>query len=380
MNKYINDSNLFPDEKEALFLDIDKLKNKGYSEKEATIKAIKNILADIDVTILAIYSQAGVSYVGHNSTDDSDSVDNTNADLPISAGNNSHDFHNCKRQNYSLSREKNAYEKKVDFKAITDTITKSENKLTTALKSTLKDEQDYLIKQLRKPKIDIADINVRPSLNKKLNKSFKENMLEIATEGKDDIIKVRNFKDVGVIASAAERWIKSRAIAVSGVLSNQLQDKVRILISNAIRSGIPNGEVIAQIQDIFLPYIGNEKVIVDDAIIEAHRVETIVRTNMTTAYNQGRIVAMRDPDIQAFIHGVEYSAILDDRTTEICEFLDGRVFKVDDPELDRLTPPNHMNCRSVLVPIMIDEPIKKDDFLNAKDIGKARELAQTGFA
>lgn len=315
-------------------------------------------------------------------SNNSDNVDNNADDLFSVTCCNNHIDDSDRRKNYEaeFSREKNDYEKKVDFAAISKTINKSEDKLTLELKLILKDEQDYLIKLLRKPKYDIAELSIRTSLTNKLNKKMKDSMLEIAKEGKDNILSIRKFEsDVGIIASAAERWIKSRATAVSGVLSNRLQDQVRIIISNAIRSGIPSGEVIAQIQDLFIPYI-DTNIVTDTAVITPHRVETIVRTNMTTAYNQGRIVAMRDPEVQEFVHGVEYSAILDDRTTDICEYLDGRVFRVDDPELDRMTPPNHFNCRSLLVPIMIDQPIKKEDFLSPKDIGKARDLAGKGFA
>lgn len=44
----------------------------------------------------------------------------------------------------------------------------------------------------------------------------------------------------------------------------------------------------------------------------------------------------------------EYVATLDSRTTLICASLDGRTWRFDDPEARR--PPQHVNCRSVIVP------------------------------
>ncbi len=56
--------------------------------------------------------------------------------------------------------------------------------------------------------------------------------------------------------------------------------------------------------------------------------------------------------IQAF----QYSAVLDGRTTDICLSLDGQIMLPTDKDLPGLRPPNHFNCRSILVPITVNEP------------------------
>ena len=43
---------------------------------------------------------------------------------------------------------------------------------------------------------------------------------------------------------------------------------------------------------------------------------------------------------------VVYTAVMDDRTTKLCSDLNGTVLAVDDPRVARLTPPNHVHCRS----------------------------------
>lgn len=82
--------------------------------------------------------------------------------------------------------------------------------------------------------------------------------------------------------------------------------------------------------------------------------ETVFRTNLTSHYNLGIIHSY---DTEYF----EYVAILDGRTTEICRSLNGKIFKKTDT---RILPPNHYNCRSVVVPapIPIQEPIEIDKF------------------
>lgn len=83
----------------------------------------------------------------------------------------------------------------------------------------------------------------------------------------------------------------------------------------------------------------------------AHYLETLVRTNTFEALNEARFASFTDPALEGFVEGFEYSAILDDRTTEICAALDGMQMRADDEEWNSYRPPNHYNCRSILIPI-----------------------------
>ena len=67
--------------------------------------------------------------------------------------------------------------------------------------------------------------------------------------------------------------------------------------------------------------------------------------------NEARYAEYTDPELSDFVLALRYSAILDSRTTEICTALHDRVYKADNPVWDDIRPPNHYNCRSVLVPI-----------------------------
>jgi SPP1 gp7 family putative phage head morphogenesis protein len=78
---------------------------------------------------------------------------------------------------------------------------------------------------------------------------------------------------------------------------------------------------------------------------------TLTRTNIFESLNEARYAAFTDPDLNGFVEALEYSAILDDRTTEICQSLDGYTASSDSEEWDTYRPPNHYNCRSVLVPV-----------------------------
>ena len=58
------------------------------------------------------------------------------------------------------------------------------------------------------------------------------------------------------------------------------------------------------------------------------------------------------------VYAIQFSAILDNRTTTICRGLDGVIVKPGSDEYLAIRPPRHWGCRSILVEIMVDEPYK----------------------
>src|SRR5258708_38619384 len=143
-----------------------------------------------------------------------------------------------------------------------------------------------------------------------------------------------------------------------------------------MKSGTPVGEVVRQLEGASEPYLGGPGHLADAA--SPSRLETLARTNITDAYNQGRLSMAKDPDVVDLLAGMRYSTVLDDRTTEICQFLNDKVFEMDDPALEQLAPPNHFNCRSVLVPVTkgeaADANIDSGDFMTAGDVRQGLEL------
>lgn len=84
-------------------------------------------------------------------------------------------------------------------------------------------------------------------------------------------------------------------------------------------------------------------------------VETVFRTNVQTAYGAGRYRQMTQPAVMAARPGVEFRAVVDTRTTAYCEGLDGKQWRITDPEWRRHAPPGHFNCRSSMVTLDEDE-------------------------
>ena len=84
------------------------------------------------------------------------------------------------------------------------------------------------------------------------------------------------------------------------------------------------------------------------------------RTEYNTAVGQADMAAKwreieRSKDVMP---NLEYSAVMDPNTSEICAPLDGIIAPVDDPIWDKITPLNHFNCRCLL--LQTDQPATPD--------------------
>ena len=107
-----------------------------------------------------------------------------------------------------------------------------------------------------------------------------------------------------------------------------------------------------------------EDEVYDDLLLEARHVETAVRTNLFEAINEARYSYFTDPMLLGFVEAMEYSAVMDARTTEICRHMDDKVYSARDWDTTYAAwrPPNHFNCRSILVPVTrIDKEVRGKD-------------------
>jgi len=86
------------------------------------------------------------------------------------------------------------------------------------------------------------------------------------------------------------------------------------------------------------------------------KAETLVRTSVTSVVNAARAdVYKKNSDV---VKGQQWLATLDQRTSDICQSLDGEAWDLDGQPIQGSTtvfvgpPPAHFNCRSVLVPVL----------------------------
>ena len=169
------------------------------------------------------------------------------------------------------------------------------------------------------------------------------------------------------LLAGAMQYIEGRAYLATGSVVSDAETIVR----NAVSRGISAGRALQDIsQDAYVQLAQAGFLTKDDlmeatgmdaaavaalgesAEMQAARLDTIVRTNVFDAFNETRYEYFTDPALEGFVEAFEYSAILDENTTEVCSQMDSVTWPADDPRWDTLKPPLHYNCRSVLIPVV----------------------------
>ena len=216
----------------------------------------------------------------------------------------------------------------------------------------------------------------RDEIGKAQRDFSKLNMARI-DEDAAEFLKANGFRMLGNLTDDMRKIIQN--ILMNGVkYSWATDDIVRKIYDSLTSSGFvklaTNVAATARLEDDVLEALQGAK-------LNAHRIRTAVRTNVFEAVNEARYAAFTDPSLGGFVEALEYSAILDDRTTDICTHLDGRVYPTDSPEWNSIRPPNHFNCRSILVPVtVVDTDVSgKDSAKGERWSRPSRKEPQQGF-
>ena len=153
------------------------------------------------------------------------------------------------------------------------------------------------------------------------------------------------------------KYYVRQAFTISGVHRDRLLSQAQIILQKGIKNHASYTQVANELTTLFQPYLETAGAI-DAGLANPYRINNIVRTNMSEAYNSGRWDLFHDPEVIGFIKAFEYSAVIDDRTTPFCEDWNEEVLRADDPQLNGINPPNHYQCRSILIPIVEGEKFK----------------------
>ena len=165
-------------------------------------------------------------------------------------------------------------------------------------------------------------------------------------ELRDILENFMNEEDLGgwesVIPQVAIDWLGNYTPTLAGNLSNSVLEGVREVMRNSLQTGSTLQERMKALRESAPEF---------SRMTDA-RIESIARTEITRADTLGRLSSMKSNDD---VIGVEFSAVMDDRTTEICQSRHGLVMRLDDPRLPENTPPCHIRCRSLLLPCTVYE-------------------------
>ncbi|WLR49584.1 minor capsid protein (plasmid) [Halobacillus litoralis] len=160
------------------------------------------------------------------------------------------------------------------------------------------------------------------------------------------------------IPEEALSWYESYAIYLTMVFEQDVLNEVQGKVREYLEKGI-------NVRDIPKLLAESEKL----EKFTKNRLNTIARTESTKAYNSGRVAEYHNSRI---VEAVQYSAILDNRTTTFCRGLNGKIMEKSSYLVALYQPPNHFNCRSLLVPITKYDEWEESDFTGV-------EKPQDGF-
>lgn len=202
----------------------------------------------------------------------------------------------------------------------------------------------------------------------KLAKLFEAYMLEGFvggfTHGKEEVNKAREYfkkkfneptietsTTENVVPEEAIAWYETYSVYLAGIYSEAILTKAEEIIQDAITEGLHNKDIVKLLQSS--PEFEG---------FSEHRLTTITRTEGTKAYNKGRLEQFKDTG--KFVEAVQYSAVLDKRTTNLCKRLNGKIMSIDNKLVNVYLPPNHFNCRSIIVPVTRYDSWTESDFSN----------------
>jgi len=262
------------------------------------------------------------------------------------------------------------YKNKVDFKLADQTLKSAVSKIITEAQPIVEDIFSNLYDQLQKKKIiqrqdlDRAD-TIKLKYLSRLQAVFKKHfgtihadaMAQAKTEVKksDFATPIPNDEFLDFLEQETYKYVGDWAYEVTKRTKNQL--------IQAIKDGRPLSSVISVLDD--------EGKKLSDVSLERY-----ARTKTTEVFNRGRKDYF---DSTGVVAAYQYSAIIDDVTSEVCGNLNGLIFEKDQAPI----PPLHFNCRSLLVPITRFEKYEVDKTTNGgQNIGKFLEqnVTDKGFS
>lgn len=287
-----------------------------------------------------------------------------------------------------FSNVENIFDRNQD--AFVADMAQSVDEMMSEVKSAMRAEFSELPKDRNKIKYDEINENIQksilPATKSKLNQAAQKNLSNVYGSAREeakrtigrslkkapDDIKKRVKLSVslsrrlatkdekwslfhfveGINLETAENYFKSKSFNITGDITGDILGKAGRVFTEGIRDEKSITEIIKELEEVLPTLVGTrdpETGKIDKQ--ERARLETIARTNISTVFNQAQLAVYNDPALGDFVVAYEYSAVLDSRTTQFCRTYDDRIYAKNDPIWGTITPPNHFNCRSVIIPV-----------------------------
>lgn len=249
------------------------------------------------------------------------------------------------------------YHKKVNFKAMKtklDDYDKSlMNETQPIVRKMLMDLKDQIekkkiIQNQNVDKIDGLSLKYKKELKQVFKNSFQQLYRDSQVQAKTEVTKSNFAKPL-----EEDKWLEvidKEVFNFIGDYEYSILKNTRVELIAAIKDGRPLSSVLG---------------ILDENLNELSDVqlERYARTKHTEVMNNARHDYFESTGV---VTGYQYSAIMDDRTSDICSGLHGKFFTADNAPI----PPMHFNCRSTLIPITKFESFKPTETISGESVDK----------
>lgn len=273
-------------------------------------------------------------------------------------------------------------EKRVDFAVIERSSLGLEAEHSDAVASHLTSMVQYSIGELKTiaPKSWVDELNKvafttrqKTKMNKLVDKALKEGWALGQKHAQIELDKAKGAAfslsniDKGRINLISEQYFKTSSFKAAGKLTDDAMAKIERIILN----GAKYDKTVKEVEEEIYAQFASDGMITEEAAKQAlgeamrgianpqARINTMIRTNLFEAINEARFSYFTDPILDGFVQALEYSAVMDSRTTEICSHLDGTTHASHSDLWNAYRPPNHFNCRSILTAVTEDDEWKE---------------------
>lgn len=278
--------------------------------------------------------------------------------------------------------------KVVNFAQVKKDWDRFEQEGIAKLQDAMKSAKDDIFKQIERRKILSPDVNPKDiqalnvnlgAFKKELTKTMVNAYLNSKYTAMEELRKLgatmpkkfalleddlepadalRFFKGKIPIRRAEIDYYIQEAFTITGVEKERVLGKAKLTIYNYMKHG-DKKRATAELNKLFEGYVKTGQVKVAGGqyqLFSGYHIDTIIRTNVAEAINEGRRSMYEDPMVRDFVVGYTVSVVLDSATTDYCEGLaaeadGGYVWTKEEFEF----PPYHYNCRTIPLPVVQGE-------------------------
>jgi SPP1 gp7 family putative phage head morphogenesis protein len=165
----------------------------------------------------------------------------------------------------------------------------------------------------------------------RLKELYEFSDIEVVSEGYDYEV---------IFPKEALDFIDKYSYEIGVITEETVIERIREHLRKGLKEGLTPKELTEHIMTV-----------TDSWLSPAHA-QTIARTETGKMYNAGRLARWLDPEANGFVEALQYDAIVDTRTTDLCRHLDGMIIAVSNGAMvAKFTPPNHYQCRATWLPV-----------------------------